>query len=111
MISGGHIGLGNELSLLPLHSVETALSVTAIVKTEGDKVVVAAGFEEPNMPLESIKTVGDDDTFTAGYTGNKHGIFLKLDFTWCGTTPTGYYNVAVASFARGLGCASSLFSA
>lgn len=105
------ISTGNGLNVGVLHSVGTIPSVTATVGVKGEKVVVAAGSVGTNMPVESIFALGDDSSFTPGYTGNKYGLFLKLDFTWTGTAPTGYYNIALQSFARGLGGASSLVSA
>lgn len=99
---------GAGLAVTALHKVGTEPTVAATIGTKDDKILVAAGSQGTYMPLENIRVLGDDSTFTPGTVGNKRGLFIKLDFAWTGTAPQGYYNIALQSFARGLGGASSL---
>lgn len=61
-------GAGNGLNVLFLHSAGTVpASTTAAVRTKNDDTLIQARAVGPNMPLESIKTIGGNDTFTPGY--------------------------------------------
>ncbi|EMQ2223335.1 hypothetical protein WAS61_000567 [Citrobacter freundii] len=99
---------GNSLTVTELKKVGSINAMSATIGTKGEKTIIDAGSVAPNMPLESIYVAGDDSTFTEGTTPNKYGLFLKLNFTWTGTPPHGYFNIAIESFARGLGGAATL---
>lgn len=101
---------GNDLTVTELKKVNTWGTVTATTGTKAKVVKTAANSVAQYMPLEDIYGIGDDSTFTPSTLGNEFGLFLKLTFTWPGAIPTGYYNVSLESFARGLGGAASLAS-
>ncbi|HDC2658569.1 TPA: hypothetical protein O7142_000915 [Salmonella enterica] len=102
------IAPGNALAVTELKKVGAISSMSATIGVKGEKAIIDAGSVAPNMPFESIYTAGDDSTFTEGATPNKYGLFLKLNFTCTGTPPYGYFNIAIESFARGLGGAATL---
>ncbi|MDT7481740.1 GDSL-type esterase/lipase family protein [Citrobacter portucalensis] len=99
---------GNEFTVTELKSIGTWPTVTAVRGTKSRNTLTAKGAVGPNMPLEDIYGYGDDSTFTTGADANEFGLFMKLLFNWAGTPPTGYYNVAIESFARGIGGAATL---
>ncbi|EJB9160674.1 hypothetical protein MXG92_003760 [Salmonella enterica] len=99
---------GNTLAVTELKKVGDINTMSATIGVKGEKTIISAGSVATNMPLESIYVAGDDSSFTPGTTPNKYGLFLKLDFTWTGTQPHGYFNIAIESFARGIGGAASL---
>ncbi|ALD78835.1 Phage tail fibers [Citrobacter portucalensis] len=99
---------GDTYTVTELKSIGTWPTVTAVRGTKSRITSTSAGSVGPNMPLENIYATGDDSTFTSGSVGNELGLFMKIIFNWNGTPPTGYYNVSVESFARGIGGAASM---
>lgn len=99
---------GTGYSVTELHKVGTWGSLSATVGIKTKKILIAKDSMSTGMPIENIYTIGDDSSFTANAVPNEYGLFLRLSFSWAGSAPTGYYNICLESFARGLGGAAPL---
>lgn len=98
---------GNNMIVTELKKVGSMASIVATIGTKPKVIVTAKDSVAPGMPFEDIYGIGDNASFTPSTTPNENGLFVKLDFTWSGSAPAGYYNVYLESFAQGLGGAAS----